>query len=261
MKEKGVLNKIITIFIIVLLLLPSDFIYSAPSINNTTGTIAHGNALVITGSSFGVKTNAAPLKWETFEDGTLGQAITTTSYWSAETGDNTTFVTERNRNDNSIQLAKHHVVYGVSNKIFYKTVSEWATSGKVFVSYWVNYDFVSGDDQWQYKADRIEGETLHGTPPLLIRTQWFNTQYPTQTSSNYLELYDSEMDALGGDVNGEGDNLHTIVENKWINVNFIYQMSDANTSNGNFYFYQSHPDASSPYAKRYNLSCQTNTGG
>ena len=50
--------------------------FAAPVIQQTTGTITHGSTITITGTGFGSKANAAPLRWDDFEAGTVGQDIT-----------------------------------------------------------------------------------------------------------------------------------------------------------------------------------------
>lgn len=48
--------------------------------------ISHGQQLIIKGSGFGTKDQATPLRWETFEDGVLGEQISTTGFWEQEIG-------------------------------------------------------------------------------------------------------------------------------------------------------------------------------
>lgn len=48
---------------------------AAPTITNATGTITNGASITVTGAGFGTKGVAAPMKFDTFEGGTLGQDI------------------------------------------------------------------------------------------------------------------------------------------------------------------------------------------
>ena len=41
---------------------------SQPSINSVTGTLNHGQSVIISGSSFGTKTHAAPSLWDTVDN-------------------------------------------------------------------------------------------------------------------------------------------------------------------------------------------------
>lgn len=46
------------------------FTIAAPEVINTDGQFSHGQSVTISGSGFGVKSTAAPKKWDTFDDGT-----------------------------------------------------------------------------------------------------------------------------------------------------------------------------------------------
>jgi hypothetical protein len=48
----------------------------AVAITSATGFLTHGSTLTITGTGFGTKTTAAPLKFDSFEAGTPGQNVT-----------------------------------------------------------------------------------------------------------------------------------------------------------------------------------------
>ena len=57
-----------------LLFIPIIFICSicyAQTISNISGTVDNGQTVTISGSGFGTKTTAAPIKFENFEDGSL----------------------------------------------------------------------------------------------------------------------------------------------------------------------------------------------
>ena len=58
----------------------------APAVDAVTGTLQTGSSLNISGSGFGTKATAAPLKWDNFENGTNGAVIG--NGWSYTTGCN-----------------------------------------------------------------------------------------------------------------------------------------------------------------------------
>lgn len=45
---------------------------AAPSVSSTSGTFSHGNSVTISGSSFGSKSTAAPVKYDDFDGGVAG---------------------------------------------------------------------------------------------------------------------------------------------------------------------------------------------
>ena len=53
---------------------------TAPSVSGVTGTLNHGSSATISGSGFGSKSNAAPVKWDNFESGALGAALSTNGW-------------------------------------------------------------------------------------------------------------------------------------------------------------------------------------
>src|SRR3989344_2787135 len=48
---------------------------AAPAVTGVSGQLAHGASITITGSGFGTKASAAPLKYDAFESGTAGQDL------------------------------------------------------------------------------------------------------------------------------------------------------------------------------------------
>lgn len=57
------------------LLLLSVQVKAAPSVTGTSGTFTSGQSVTISGSSFGTKTTAAPIKWTSFEEGVNGDRL------------------------------------------------------------------------------------------------------------------------------------------------------------------------------------------
>lgn len=62
--------------ILLLFLLIPSIGHGAPSITGVSGTLTHGQTVTITGSQFGTKATAAPVTWDTFEDGTANLSAT-----------------------------------------------------------------------------------------------------------------------------------------------------------------------------------------
>ena len=71
----------------------SSFADSAPIINDIKGKLVHGNEITISGNGFGAKTNAKPLRFETFEkndsgrESIIGKTVTSEiSWWEGRGG-------------------------------------------------------------------------------------------------------------------------------------------------------------------------------
>lgn len=67
-------------------------IHSSPSfaeIQRLTGNMDDGQAITLAGSGFGTKSPAAPILWESFENGVSGQSITNSSNWTVYPSEST----------------------------------------------------------------------------------------------------------------------------------------------------------------------------
>jgi hypothetical protein len=52
-----------------------SFAFAAPVISGVSGAIANGSQITISGSGFGTKTQASPLKWDNFDAGIEGSSL------------------------------------------------------------------------------------------------------------------------------------------------------------------------------------------
>lgn len=72
----------VVIRVLAIILLACGVAWAAPSITDATGTFTSGQTITITGSDFGSKATAAPVVWDTIEDGTA-DTTATTGTWSS----------------------------------------------------------------------------------------------------------------------------------------------------------------------------------
>lgn len=73
-----------TAFIVALTLIVPSVSLAAPTITNVSGTLTHGSTITVSGSEFGTKTHAAPIAWDTFEDGACDVSATVGAWASTE---------------------------------------------------------------------------------------------------------------------------------------------------------------------------------
>lgn len=66
-------------------------LWAAPSITSVNGNVLHGQSINISGSGFGTKSPAAPILWETFDDGANGASISTRGKWTTYVGNGATY--------------------------------------------------------------------------------------------------------------------------------------------------------------------------
>ena len=74
MLKKGLI--LIIVNLLVVLVFFGESVLGQPSITGAPGSISHKDSIIITGSSFGNKSPAAPLMWDNAEDDTHGGSIT-----------------------------------------------------------------------------------------------------------------------------------------------------------------------------------------
>jgi hypothetical protein len=108
----------------------------------------------INGSSFGIKNPAAPIKWETFEDGAKD------ADWTYEFGDN-------QKNSISIIQTGNRVgsLYNAEcdlytrNYAYFSWIDDVSAQSKIYMYYWVRKNFIwsdSPDDAWgKVKVNRV----------------------------------------------------------------------------------------------------------
>ena len=219
---------------------------AAPSVTSTSGTFSHGNSVTISGSSFGSKATADPLKWETFEDGVVGTNVETTGYWSAEHPARTLFDDDTNislRHAHSDRHVHWHgLPYPSATMKFYRDDIGFADTGKAYVNFWVYLDYVDGDTEegvygWQLKVFRVTENEDHGSQPY-FRLQSYTDD--NETASTFIgEVSNASSIWSGGPSEGY-----------WINMALEYEDSTLDQTDGNVHFYHSKtPMSSGSYYK------------
>lgn len=220
---------------LILLLVPV-FIF-AQSISSIEGTILHDESIVITGSSFGSKSPAAPIKFDDFDDGTDGQAVSTGGYWTVSGTGDIDYEIDNQRHTNSTNNVINRLVPGTNDGYMY--ANTWDnTKKKLFVSWWCKITMVSMDasDNWQLKLWRFSEGSAHADWPTWNHQTWWNTA-GTSTSSDYCEWAGSDTWNGSGSLNVDVD--------KWMRFHSYIEESDQNTANGNVYVYNYLDDNSS----------------
>jgi len=163
------------IFLCITVLFPTSA-FSAPSISGPpSGTVAHGNSIVISGTGFGTKSPAAPLKWDNFEAYTVGNSIFSGTGFTRQAGDGVS--TPYIRNDQAYgQGAKsarmdYYPSYGAGNYGSQFPQAGVSLSGnplEVYMSYKMRFTRTGGTEQnsgFPFKLSRGNGgEPYTGTP-------------------------------------------------------------------------------------------------
>ena len=231
---------------------------AAPSVSSAPGVVVHGGSITISGSNFGSKATAAPIRWETFEDGEVGTDVTTTGYWSAKTPAQTLFdddtpVSYRHSNS-SKHIRWHGNGWPNSTHSFYRENIGFADTGKAYVNLWLYMDFVSGVGElgmgWQLKLFRILATSEHTSKPVFYCNV---TTLDDETVNMWVcSIYNNSSIWPGSGWMKEG---------YWVNMVMEYNDSSAiGVADGNAHFYSSQaPPSAGTYYKGSRTSIVTRT--
>ena len=184
-----------------------------PIITGVSGTAVQGARLTITGSGFGVKGVAAPMRWDNFETGNLG-ALYTGPYVRDDddvTFSNTVLRTNSTRSVRcafeSGDYASNFGIVGVNNL------------NHLYIDAWYYYRPAVGQPSRNHKLFRIHANTY--TPNL-----YFNVYCDASTHMDQDGAGSGKTDtwpALGGT---------PYLREKWTHLQGYFEMSSANQNNG-----------------------------
>ncbi len=210
------------------------------SVTGVSGTISNDEAVTITGSGFGTKSTAAPLRWDTFEDGTVGADISSQGYWSDD-GEPPTFSNTNQRLGGSNNALV--VLAGVQD-MFYK--NNLNITNRILLDFWfrveeapeVEYQLklwgaaqsypstvtpAIGDFLWERSGgSKSRYIQIYGTDSS-DATDY--TSWPTSDTWTHL-CVEIDQGTVGGD-----DAIITTFENcvrnsRWIDANLIQDTGD-----------------------------------
>lgn len=223
------MKTIFTLLIVVVCVVSAE---AAPVVNGVTGEFTHSNTVTISGTGFGTKATATPLKWETFEDGTIGANLNTTGYWTVDTdnpaGDVPQFSTTQNRHANSSQNAKfiYHQLSTPLHDVAIRNVPDFATTRKIYFDYWVYYswaDLTPGTEH-QIKTGRIgSGTGSSYVYPTLIDESW---NYQSGSQSHYFEARNNAT------VNISKEYINRYTNNAWNHIQWEVGVDDIAGTDG-----------------------------
>lgn len=166
---------------------------AAPGVSGVSGTITHGASMTISGSAFGNKSHAAPLKWDDFENGTIGADISATGYWvnHSQSGD-IKFTGGRPRTAVSTRCVVDKMTYSwpsvYPNSNFYH-LDVWPYAGKKYLTGYLYIDFVTLNTpvEWQAKLIHVLSGAEHADWPVLALQSWWTPDGQPGNNGSYFE--------------------------------------------------------------------------
>ena len=166
---------------------------AAPSISTVSGAAQHGSSVTITGDGFGTKTTAEPLKWDDFEDGALGNDVSTTGYWENHGNGDIKFSDEHLRHPFSKRSVTDKMTYTwpstTPNGNFYH-LKAWPNAGRKYLTGYLYIEFpkLSTSGDWQAKLIHVLSGPEHADWPVLALQSWWTEGGDVGNNGNYFEF-------------------------------------------------------------------------
>jgi hypothetical protein len=137
----------------IILLIPS-VLYAAPS---KPIVVVNEDTLTISGSSFGTKSTAAPLLFDNFEGGTVGQSIDTGGYWTTswDAEGYEPLYNSDNARTGSTKHSYHLMDVGGGSEIISPSLG--TLSDKIYVDFWYRVNKNGNPSNCQIKVWRLFG--------------------------------------------------------------------------------------------------------
>ncbi len=184
---------------------------AAPRIDAGPATIVPRTQATISGLGFGIKSPAAPLKWDRFEAGSSGASI---AGWSFATPDHPSYSNAQSHS--GAMSAYCDFTSPVYNRGFFLTGSYT----KLYIDFWHRWS-ATGDASRQFKVF-----DLNGWPPCV----------ESFAGETYFVAINWQSAENGGNdpVNLHNQNISETPANQWNHYEAYIDVGSANTSNGSF---------------------------
>lgn len=149
-------------------------IAAGPLISGTSGSFNNGSSITITGSGFGTKAKAAPIRWDDFENATVGQTVNQASGgWWNQNSETTWKINSSNQRNNS---SRNAIAELYRSGVIYKNGVGFKQSGKTYINLWCRFDWGTGDDSYQIKLFRAAASCGNNAySPHVAAFAWFYT--------------------------------------------------------------------------------------
>jgi hypothetical protein len=138
---------------------PSKLVFAAPAISGVSGKVSNNAPITVSGSGFGTKSTAAPIKFDNFENGINGATLSSRDpSWQvyADTGKLYSNITAHS---GSLSVG-NHITNGESFNTNYFTYTPSST--EMYITYWYTTTNADSGDNTIIKLPRINSSTAAG---------------------------------------------------------------------------------------------------
>jgi len=245
----------IILFFFIFIIAMSSFAIAKPVISDVSGDFSHFNFVKIYGENFGEKETPKPIRYDDCEGLTVGSSIADqTEFWTDRASDysQATISDINQRGVSEKNIRAQNDVYG--NPLFFSNNVGFADTGKIFVSFWVRWDWGSniveaGDGRYQIKLFRtaveIEGNGKVIDPDFAN----FNWWYEDISNKHYI----TNQRDVGS--NTQYFDSGILVDDSWHHMMLQADMGSAGNSDGKWKAWCSKEG----FSAAYNLIIQENT--
>jgi hypothetical protein len=209
---------------------------AVPTITGVSGTLAHGGSLTITGSGFGTKSSAAPIKYDDFDNGALNTTIA--NGWDVLHASNITYSNTVLR-PNSTRSARSFAACGETGNFgFIAPNPNGIHTSTLYLDWWARADWTTTFPT-NYKIMRLFLRDVGQKPDYVFNglngQSWILTsEFPTQPSEPpYWNQYTwAQISQLAG---------------TWIHYRWYGKIGDPVTGGGLHYLWTNKPGGNVEY--------------
>lgn len=184
-----------------------------------------GTTVTITGSAFGPKAQPAPLKWDTFESGTVGQTLAGGWYVESSGEPRPAYASDvvRPRSSRSVKqdfTRQYNATVGVTG----------LSHSRLYVSFW-KYSRIGGTGPSRnYKLIAFRG----GSPGAWDLPNGRHDVYPVNQSGH---IYTADC---GGNVPSDGNNwsgAYDLTQSRWQRFEYFIDQGSVNVANASYFWW------------------------
>ncbi len=203
--------------------------YAQPQITSFSGSLSNKGNLTITGSGFGTKSPVAPLKWDDFENGTIGNDLTGWPYLLSSNGINPKYANDQLRPNSTLSLKQDFTTNAQYNSTF--GLIGLSPQTKYYITFY-KYMTTSGGASRNYKIFMLWG----GAPAEWDKGPRNGFTYFPYTASSVL--YSEDCTAPVSTGTSWGDNsASAILTNSWNRFEWYIDVGDVSVANAKMYYW------------------------
>ena len=197
--------------------------HAQPNITSFSGSLTNKGALTITGSGFGTKAQAAPLKWDDFESGISGNILSGWDLYSSN-GIDVKYSNSRLRTNSNISAISDFTTSDQYNSSFGLTQNPIT---RLYVSMW--------------RFVETSGHASRNVKPVRLYGDYGSTNMPDTSNVVFPADNAAAMGGFGCTTNGYAlwyGNDDDLPVGIWERTDYYWEMSEPGVANGNIFYWK-----------------------